>query len=193
MWDWLRGKSDGVGGLSIAQKAELLIALITWVVAWWLLWLRDSGDTSMPPGWTVIGFSLGLISLLVFTAFYISSSEPDTSMRTAVAATFVVFYLVFTTYLAAAAGFRAELGITNEGSNSQQKPFGATLFESLTGFMGIILAFYFAAGAVEKATKTASDAMTDRARIAAGRLTTAEAEAEAQAEANKAEAKKAGA
>jgi hypothetical protein len=42
------------------------------------------------------------------------------------------------------------------------------VFASLTGFMGIILAFYFAATAVEKASQTIATAITERAQIERG-------------------------
>jgi len=117
-------------------------------------------------------------------------------MRTAIAATLVVFYLVLITHLIAAPGLRNALDtpasaavasasgppapVASQGpaaSSGATQPtaasvaFGRDIFNGLTDFVKIVLLFYFTAVTAEKAVNTVAGAAQNRSKIQAAAVT----------------------
>ena len=156
--------ANGIGNKpSYKQLGVQLIAVVIYLASWVLLWAKAETvrlpivdvKIDAPPELIIVGASLGLIALLAFYSFYIATDNLDVSMRTAIAATLLIFFVAASTYLIAVP---ALVGVAA----------AQDLFASLTGFMSVILAFYFAATAAEKVAQVAKDASVSRAKIQAG-------------------------
>jgi hypothetical protein len=160
--------------LSRGQKIAFAIGIVIWAASWVLIigryagWLK--GTPLDVPFFATVGFSTGLLALLTFGSFYVSKDTPvDTAIRTSIAASLVIFYVVLVTDLLVVPGFIGALGTGTAATADTQAAasFGQSIFTGLSGFVGIVLAFYFAAGAVEKAAEHVKDAVTTRAATAA--------------------------
>jgi hypothetical protein len=115
-----------------------------------------------------IAASLGAIALFTFAAFF--SATGIDGMRTAIAATLVVFFVVLTTHLIASPNLRNALDTppvavaanpapaqsgTPGGSAAPTvaaapAPFGRDIYSGLADFVKIVLLFYFGAVTVER-------------------------------------------
>jgi FtsH-binding integral membrane protein len=143
--------------------ADLVIVLLSWLVVAW-----------SPPGVpysVVFGVTLGLVGLVTFFGFYIASSTdpsaPDPRLRTAIAAAFFMFYLVLLTQIFGSPGLRVSF------TRAEESAFGRDIFNGFTGFVGVILGFYFTAQAADSVTRTIQSESTIRAAIAADATTAA--------------------
>jgi hypothetical protein len=97
------------------QQAFSLVAIGVWVGSFILI------QSTQIPQTVIISASLGTIALLTFVAFY--SATGTEGMRTAIAATLVVFYLVLITHLIAAPNFRTSLDTaTQAGAAASAAP-----------------------------------------------------------------------
>jgi hypothetical protein len=101
------------------------------------------------PSLAFIAMALVVIGLTTFIGFYIFSED----MRTAIAATFVLYYLVLLTELLTATKFRESVQ-------------GAAVYTTFTTLITAIIVSYFGATAVERATKIIQDGKTARAQEA---------------------------
>jgi hypothetical protein len=171
-----------------ALAVDVLLVLLMWV----LLTLGSAGEGSLPVNWRVtIGAALMLVAFVTFAGFYLASPPDaparDPWMRNAIAATFVVFYLVLLTLLLTGPNFRIEVAGTarvpdrfdptpdepRDGGGVDQPaviddiPFGEEVFNGYTTFLAVILTFYFGSQAAEKITDTIQAQKTTRAAIAA--------------------------
>lgn len=148
-----------------ALAADVAIVLVCLV----LLMLRNADladgfvDSPTVPIGISIGAALMLVAIVTFLGFYTASPPTkglqDASMRNAIVATFVVFYLVLLTFLLIAPNFRGQLEIgdgaiiagqsivTEEEREATQASldFGVEIFNGFTTFLTIIIGFYFAA------------------------------------------------
>lgn len=161
--------SNGTGGLSGLQKAGLLGAIILWAFSWLLIYWHfavasgATGSGSVPldvPYFITIGLSVGLVTLFSFASFYVTTNRTsDEAMRAAIAAALVVFYVVLVTDLLVIPGFIASLGegTPATGEAAAVASFGQGLVTGLSGFVGVVLAFYFAAAAVTDKAKKDND------------------------------------
>ena len=89
--------------------------------------------------------------MLTFAAFYVTRNRTaDESMRSALAATLVVFYVVVVIYVLLVPGLVESLGTGTpaQGDQAATESFKQGIVTSLTGFVGVVLAFYFGASAV---------------------------------------------
>jgi hypothetical protein len=173
------------------QRGFSILGIVVWLAAMFtLLWWPQVNQS------IVISLSLGTIALVTFAGFY-SATGPE-GMRTAIAATLVVFYLVLITHLIAAPGLRnaldtpapaavAGLSAAPIGSaGAPQSPvaspipsqtaaanvaFGRDIFNGLTDFVKIVLLFYFTAVTAEKAVTTLAGAAQSRSKIQAAATT----------------------
>jgi hypothetical protein len=174
--------------------AALALDIVIVLVMWLLLTQGSAGAGVWPFNWRVtMGAALTLVAFVTFAGFYLASPADaqtrDPWMRNTIAASFVAFYLVLLTLLLVAPNFRIEVSSTEQvpsrfdpepvdedesvgGGNAGQvaaddlSPFGEEIFTGFTTFLGVILAFYFAAQAAEKVTDTIQQEKTTRAAIA---------------------------
>lgn len=188
------------------QRRLFLSAAGVWVLS--IVLINFFADTISQD--LTIAASLGLIALLTFAAFY--SATGTEGMRTAIAATLVVFYLVLVTHTVASPNFRADLEGPAPTPRAQASPgpsrtpttgettdapvaaaevtFGRSIFNNLTEFVKIVLLFYFGAVTAEKLANTAAAATNNNTTVKAeAQKDTAEKQVEASA--NEAEAAKA--
>lgn len=175
-------------GHSTWQRILSSIAILTWIASLALIVLFPEISQAI-----VISGALGTIALLTFAAFY--SATGTEGMRTAIAATLVVFYLVLITHLIAAPGLRNQLDTPTPGSpaavgappvpaaSAGTSPaaapaattFGRDIFNGLTEFVKLVLLFYFTAVTAEKAIATVTASSQNRASTEAAATTTAAA------------------
>lgn len=168
-------------GLSPAQQVGVVLGLVLWFLSWVLIWFHyqvesaaDGMDVWVPfdvPYFITIGASVGLITLLTFGSFYVTRDRtPDESMRSAIAATLIVFYVVLITDLLVMPDLITGLGSAAVATDATEEAaavtsFGQNLILGLSGFVGTIVAFYFAATAVlDKSTKD-NEAKKEVARV----------------------------
>ena len=177
------------------QRGFSIVGIVVWLTSMYLLQTRPDLSQGI-----VISLSLGTIALVTFAGFY-SATGPE-GMRTAIAATLVIFYLVLITHLIAAPGLRNALDTAAPGTvtaASQGGPaasaapsaapgapaspsaaasvatiaFGREIFNGLTDFVKIVLLFYFTAVSAEKAVTTVANAAQNRSKIQAAAQTDA--------------------
>jgi hypothetical protein len=176
--------------IKVALGFDVAIVLVMWL----LLTQGSAGAGEWPFNWRVtIGAAMTLVAFVTFAGFYLASPADaptrDPWMRNTIAASFVAFYLVLLTLLLVAPNFRIEVSSREQvpsrfapgpvdedesvgGGNAGQvasddlSPFGEEIFNGFTTFLGVILAFYFAAQAAEKVTDTIQQEKTTRAAIA---------------------------
>jgi hypothetical protein len=142
---------------------NLAIVVLGWaLVAWDPSWLNNS---------VIFGVSLGAVGIVTFFGFYSAhaSDAParDPRLRNAIAAAFVMFYLVLLTQLFGSPSLRQSLTRDVESS------FGQDIFNGFTTFVGVILGFYFAAWTADSLTRTIQSESTTREAIKADTATAA--------------------
>ena len=101
------------GGLSLPQKGWWGIGILGWGLSWLLIaahyWVANApagevrsvmaGPISLDiPYFITIGVSVGILTLITFGSFYVTTGRTgDEAMRSAIAAALVVFYAVLVT------------------------------------------------------------------------------------------------
>ena len=159
------------GGLSTGQKASLVGGILLWGASWllivWHYWVASAPEgtvVTVPvdvPYFVTIGVSVGVLTLVTFGSFYVTTNRTsDESMRAAIAAALMVFYVVLVTDLLVIPGFISSLGegTPTTGDAAAVASFGQSLVTGLSGFVGVVLAFYFAAAAVTDKSKKDAEA-----------------------------------
>jgi uncharacterized membrane protein YfcA len=126
-----------------------VVALLSWVGAWVLIYLTRAGITNIDEP-TAVGASLGVVVISLFLGFYIYGGEDR--MRASIAASFLVFYLLLSTNLLVIRAFR----------ESVVPDLANDILKTLGGALTTVLAFYFVVKGVETATKTVQEQKTSR-------------------------------
>ena len=142
---------------------DLAIVVLGWaLVAWDPPWIPNS---------VIFGVSLGAIGIVTFFGFYgaheSDSPARDPRLRNAIAAAFVMFYLVLLTQLFGSPSLRLSL------ARDAESAFGRDIFNGFTTFVGVILGFYFVAWTADSVTRTIQSESTTREAIKANTATAA--------------------
>jgi hypothetical protein len=175
-------------------------SLVAWVFSWALLWLSGEGQ-----GWVyepaVVGLTLGLVALSWFAAIYSwerpndgdstkANADRSHRLRSAIAGSVVVMFLILVVDLLTIAGMRESLADLNTSTDAQRGE-GASAEQALTFVEGVfdtfrwvvvaVVGFYFAAGAaesigrnIEQSNRTRADAQIKVAEIEMGVVPTTE-------------------
>jgi hypothetical protein len=161
------------------RRALLLLGILA--VAWALILAQVVWPGRLPlteP--VVIGVALMAIAVVTFFGFYLASPgnapSRDPWMRNSIAAAIVMFYVVLMTFMLTNPLFRdvtwrlfwdQPTGPTNIDATGGGATFGERIFDGLTGFVTIVLAFYFGATTVEHVINTIQTGQTERKAIEA--------------------------
>lgn len=165
------------------SRRWIMAALVTDIVivvgVWALRKLGTSGDGAMRAinlgEVPIFGVAMMLIPIVTFAGFYLSTpptaSSRDPWMRNSIAATFVLSYLFLVALLLGLPSLRSSVSDPTPGRSDTtqaleaREPFGEVIFKGFSTFLGVVLAFYFAAQAVERVTETVQSGLTTRAAI----------------------------
>jgi hypothetical protein len=163
--------------IAIAAIWTLVCALI-WISN---TWGRATGNIHEP---AVVGLSLGLAAILSFTAIYFrersASADRGHRLRSAIAGSVVLLFLLLVIDLMTIAGFRdslqtiREAGGGNTASNSTSPAptadeafsFVEGIFDTFKWVVITVVGFYFAAGAAEAVGSNIQKASETRAQAA---------------------------
>jgi hypothetical protein len=150
----------------IAERRPLLwVGVLDCVViaaSFVLIALREAGEISQDVPFTLyVGAGLSLLGIITFTGYY--RYHGSEGMRTAIAASTTVVYLVLVAFLLSSTGLREEL----EGAGGADvESFGRSIFSGFTVLVGTVYAFYLGSTTTEKVADRIQLGKTERARIA---------------------------
>lgn len=149
--------------------------LFMWAIGVWILSFLWIGFYARGDGFAqalILGGSIGTVAFLTFAAFFVEVGTDG--MRTALAAAFVVFFLALTSHMIAAPNLRnaldtptppqvqvspAPVGSPAPGATAAPAvavaaappvAFGREIYNNITDFVKLILAFYFGAVTAER-------------------------------------------
>jgi hypothetical protein len=184
------------------SKWLALSSLVPWTLAWVALWASAEWGRA---GWifepAAVGLSLGLTAMLWFAAIYFRedvASEPSHRLRSAIAGSVVLVFLLLVIDLLTIAGLRDSLKELNEGAGSgtggaASADDALSFVEGLLGtFRWVVITvvgFYFAAGAAEAVGKNVEEAKKAGAEAEKATAEAAKVRAQADVEVAKAAAR----
>jgi hypothetical protein len=202
MFGWLRLPADCRSILLWVLRFDILIIVVGWI----LMWLSeraqiapaDADTATFVPPWyhipinLIASTALILVAIITFFGFFFASSANGSDFghatRNAVTAAFVGLYLVILPFILLSPQYFASLfgdapvAAAEDGQIAVASgvEYARELFNGFTGFLTTIIAFYFAAQVVDKASsdvkestiaKSENEAEAARANAEAARYT----------------------
>jgi hypothetical protein len=139
-------------------KGFVIASSVVWFVSWLLLWMSAEWGKA---GWifepAVVGLTLGLVALMSFAAIYfaVPTETLQERLRSAIAGSVVLLFLLLVVDLLTIAGFRESLSELNASSGGMEASaedaltFVEGIFDTFKWVVIAVVGFYFGAGAAE--------------------------------------------